>query len=371
MARIVFTDQTPGHNPHTRKDKPTGGILNSLTLIPEYLVKQGHEVYVSSTYNKSETVNGVHYTVENEQIPKWDVIVFNRNVLPKDFILYSKEIGAKVLWWLHDIVQIDYLKDDAFKYVDKVIALSGYCRDTYSTFYDIPKEHFAVIPNGVDKSLFYPGTNRNPNLIITAGALTKGYMPIPAVYDNLKRISPDIDFRVYSSQKLHGLNNDKKQQEYLNAMDKAGAHIYQPVSQEVLAALLRQAHCFLMPNSYPEICSNLLLQAQASGCPIITSDIGSAPEFIQHGKTGLMTTKYKPHDMFSWIVEYTNLVMDCFLNKDLHKTISENSPKDVLSWGQVGEAWNEEINKLVSGKLSNVEGISNDASRDSGNILLA
>lgn len=356
MSRIVFIDQTPKHDPHTRKDKPTGGILNSLTLIPEYLAKAGHEVYVSSTYNKNELVNGVHYVVEGEQIPKWDVIVFNRNIIPKDFVLYSKDIGAKVIWWLHDIVQINYLKDDSFKYVDKVVALSKYCRDTYADFYDIPKDKFSVIPNGVDKSLFYPGPieKRNPHMIMTAGALTKGYMPIPTVYDNLKRHNPNIDFRIYSNQNLHGLNNDKKQNDYLQAMDDAGAHVYQPVSQQSLAALFRQAHCFLMPNSYPEICSNLLLQAQASGCPVITSDIGSASEFIEHGKTGMLTSRYKPHDMFSWIVEYTNLVMDVYLNKDLHQTLVENSPKDVLSWDQVGEAWNVEINKLVSSEFSNL-----------------
>lgn len=345
--KILFTDLTPNHNPTTRKSKATGGILNSLTLIPEYLAKQGHEVYVSSTYNKSEVVNGVHYTAEGEQVPKWDVVVFNRNVLPKDFVLYSKEIGAKVVWWLHDIAQLHYLKDDAFLYVDKIIALSKYCRDTYSDFYGLAKELFEVIPNGVDKALFHPGGERNPNLIITAGALTKGYLPIPTVWQNLQRMSSDIDFRIYSSQKLHGMENTPQQQAYLNAMDAAGAHVYAPVSQEVLAALLRQAHCFLMPNSYPEICSNLLLQAQASGCPVVTTDIGSAPEFVENRKTGLMTTKYKPHDAYSWIVEYTNLVLEVYGNKALHSTITENSPKGVLDWDHVGEKWNAALTALV------------------------
>ena len=119
--------------------KPTGGILNSLTLIPEYLAKKGHEVFVSSSYPTTETVNGVQYVANpTELAEKWDVVtVFNRDVLPKPFVQHCKERGIKTVWWLHDIVQTTYLKDDAFRAVDKVVALSTYCKDTYSEFYQI------------------------------------------------------------------------------------------------------------------------------------------------------------------------------------------------------------------------------------------
>lgn len=347
--KILFICSTPNHDPSQRTSKPTGGILNSLTLIPEYLASKGHEVYVNSTYEKDEVINGVHYVKSGKAIGKWDVVVFNRNILPKDFIQYSHDIGAKVIWWLHDIVQLTYLKDDAFRLVDKTIALSNYCKQTYTDFYDLKPESVVVIPNGVDSKLFYPAfIQRNKDLVITASALVKGFLPIPTVYDNLKRHKLDLDFRIYSSQKLHGLENNKEQQLFLDNMEKQGAHVYHPVSQEVLGHLLRQARCLLMPNSYPEICSNLLLQAQACGCPVVTSDIGSAPEFIENGITGVYTSKYKPHDFFSWIVEYTNKVLDVVLDDNYNKKLSENAPRDVKSWEQIGEIWNEEITKLVS-----------------------
>lgn len=356
--KILFVCGTPNHDPNQRISRPTGGILNSLTLIPEYLASKGHEVYVNSTYPKDETINGVHYVQDGKAIPKWDVVVFNRNILPKELVVYSKEMGAKVIWWLHDIVQLTYLKDDAFKYVDKVVALSQYCKTTYTDFYDISPEKVVVIPNGVDTKLFYPGTApRNKQMVMTASALVKGFLPVATVYDNLKRHCIDLDFRIYSSQHLHGLSNSKEQQAFLDHMDRQGAHVYSPVSQEVLGHLLRQARCLLMPNSYPEICSNLLLQAQACGCPVVTSDIGSVPEFIENGVTGVFTSKYKPHDLFSWIVEYTNKALDVFLDDSYAQKISENSPRDVKSWEQIGEIWNNELNTLVSSKLSNVESV--------------
>ncbi len=346
--RILFIDATEGHDPKERTSRPTGGILNSLTLIPEYLAKQGHEVYVNSSYNKTEDVNGVHYITNQSEIATWDITVFNRDVLPKDFVLYCQERGIKIVWWLHDIAQIGYLKTDAFKYVDQIVALSDYCKHTYSDFYEIASSKFTVIPNGVDTKLFYPGEyeKRDPNLVITASALVKGFTPLSTVYENLKRTNPDVDFRIYSSQKLHGLKNNENQQSFLDFMGKHGAHVYHPVSPEVLAHLMRKAWCLLMPNSYPEICSNLLLQAKASGCPVVTSNIGSAAEFIDNGQTGLMTTKYAPHDQASWIIEYTNLVLD-LQNKELHKRISEQSVNGVLNWDQIGGKWNELLKKLI------------------------
>lgn len=346
--RLLFIDGTAGHNPKERTSKPTGGILNSLTLIPEYLAKKGHDVYVQSTYNKVEDINGVHYIEQKTNIPKWDVVIFNRNVLPKDFVLYNKEIGAKVIWWLHDITQTTYLVDDAYKYVDHVIALSEYCKRTYVDFYQLDPNRVSIIPNGVDKELFYPGdyNKRNPNLYITASAPVKGTLPLYTLFKNLKRVNPDVDFRIYSSNKLHGGPDNPQHQAFLDKMEKEGAHIYAPVSQDVLAHLLRKAWCLLMPNSYPEICSNLLLQGLASGCPIVTSNTGSNAEFITHNKNGLITTSYQPHDLYSWIIEYTNLVFD-LSNKVLHKKISENAPNGVLSWEQIGEIWNAKLSEVV------------------------
>lgn len=351
---ILFVDGTAGHDPHQRIGRPTGGILNSLTLIPEHLVKKGHTVYVASSYNKNEIVNGVHYFEKGTQIPKWDVVVFNRDVLPKDMVLYSKELGAKVVWWLHDCAQLGYLKDDAYRYVDKVIALSMYCKETYSDFYSIPADMFSVIPNGVEKSLFHPGEyeKRNKNLFITASAPIKGTMPLICTIQNLKKINPDVDFRIYSSQKLHNGVDTASHQKFLEMAGAEGAHIYAPVSQEVLAQLFRKAYCLLMPNSYPEICSNLLLQARASGLPVVTSNIGSAAEFVGGG--GLMTERYYPHDTFNWIVEYTNLVLDVALKKDLHKKLATADNSDVLSWDAIGEKWNDTLVSLVEESAARV-----------------
>ncbi len=347
--RILFSDATDNHNPKEIKNRPTGGILTSLTLIPKYLASKGHEVYVFSEYGKNEVVDGVHYVEPNASIPKWDVAVFNRNVLPEDFVSYSRSIGAKNVWWLHDVVQLSYLPDATYKTVDKIIALSEYCKDTYSDFYSLPQEKFVVIPNGVDESLYYPGNyeDRDPNLWIMASAPVKGMLPIPSLYDNLKRHLPKLDFRIFSNQSLHGVTNKPEHDSFLRHMAAKGATIQAPIPPKLLAELFRKAWCFVLPNSYPEICSNLLLQAQASGCPVLTSNIGANPEFIKNWETGVMTTKYSPHDLHAWVIEYTRLGLKLLLSPEKHDQISKQATHSPKTWDQIGEIWNDTLSATV------------------------
>lgn len=354
--RVLFIEQTAGHNPHRTYDKPTGGTLTSLTFVTEYLAKQGHEVYVQSKYDKEETVNGVNYILPESQIKAWDVVVFGRNALPKDFVLYNKQRGVKVVWWLHDIVDTRYLQDDAFKLVDHIVALSDYCKETYADFYSIDRSKFSVISNGVDSKVFYPGEydGRDRNLFLLATAPIKGYAPIELTFTTLMRHNPDLDFRIYSNQALHGLKNTDAQTQYLEHMKQLGAHVYPPVSPDVLAHLMRKAWCLLMPNSYPEICSNLLLQARACGLPVVTTDVGANAEFVG---PNLTTRKYKPHDMFSWTAEYAQHALDIYLQPDLHKKISQETPQGVPTWEGIGNAWNGLLER-ITGSVSNVDDVS-------------
>lgn len=347
--RLLFIDQTPGHDPKALYEKPTGGTLTSLTKVPEYLASLGHEVYVSSTYDKSETINGVTYIQPTDAIKKWDVTIFNRNLLPRDFIAYCKEQGSKIVWWQHDIVDTKYLPDDTFRQVDKIVALSEYCKSTFSDFYDIAPNKFVVIPNGIDPEVFYPGEyeQRNPRLFITASAMIKGFTSLETTYTNLQRFDPEIDFRIYSSQKLHGLQNSDIQQKFLDHMGTIGAHIYAPMSPKSLATVMRKAWALLMPNTYPEICSNLLLQARACGLPVVASGIGANSQFIEHEKTGLLTTQWQPHDIHSWIVEFARQTCRLQQDKNLHKSLALNTPHAVPTWRDIGRQWDELFQTLI------------------------
>lgn len=347
--KVLFADATEGFTPTRRSEKPCGGILTSMAIIPKYLASKGMEVTVKSTFSEKCEVDGVKYVPigEREKLPKWDVLVINRNGINLPIVRYAHSIGSKVVWWLHDIVDMRYLEDKAYDEVDKIVALSHYCKTSYAKFYDIPESRFVVIPNGVEKAVFYPGKfeDRKLRRMILASAPVKGFVPIEATWVNVQRQFKDADLLIYSNQSLHDKQNMGTHDAFLKGMEELGAKVQSPVPQNILADKMRGAGCLLMPNSYPEICSNLLLQAQACGLPVISSNIGSAGEFIKSGETGILTEEY-PHDMWLWVKFYVKAVVELFNDQDKQRMISENAPKNVLSWEDVGEKWHEMVQSI-------------------------
>lgn len=349
--KIVFIDGTDSFNP-TRKDtKATGGILSSLTILPKLLVKKGHQVLVKSTYNKNERLDGVEYLSLVDEVKQADIVVFNRNVLSNEIVNQAKAAGAKTIWWLHDVADYRYLIDDAFRNVDGIIGLSQYCRKTYSGFYEIDPKKIAVIPNGVDKSVFHSGTyeDRDPHLMIYASAPIKGMKPLGFLAENFKRLDPNNEVRLYASQSLHDKQDDALIQYQFRRLAEQGVTILPPIPQNELAEVMRKAWLLLMPNSYPEICSNLLLQARASGLPVIASPTGSIPEFLP--TSAGVITKSNPTDLYYWWKEFALEALQLVGDKARHQFLSQNAPLGVDSWETIAEQWELYFINLLGGKV--------------------
>ncbi len=351
--KILFIDGTLGFSPTRIGEKATGGIATSLTIIPRYLASKGHEVYVKSLHDVGEVVDGVHFLAKKTHAPATDVVVLNRNMPDNDLVASVKANGSTIVWWLHDLPDPRYMPDASFKQIDNIVSLSQYCTDTYSDFYGIPKEKFTIIPNAVDPSVWYPGNygDRDPNLFVFASAPIKGFEPLGFVMGNLQRRLPNLDFRIYSSQKLHGLMDSSVVQSWLTLMQSAGARVCDPIPQKDLADVFRKAWCLLSPNSYPEICSNLILQAQACGLPVVASPTGSNAELIRHRESGMLT-RWLPHDKFMWWVDFARQTMDVATDRELHKHISKTASKISPTWETIGAQWEKYLNakspKLVS-----------------------
>jgi glycosyltransferase involved in cell wall biosynthesis len=342
--KILFIDGTKGFAPDRLNSRPTGGILTSLTLIPRHLADRGNDVYVVSHFDQETSVRGVHYIQNlNGLVP--DVVVFNRNSIDRPTAEHFKRLNpnCRIVWWLHDIVDHRYLQDDGYRLANTIVALSDYCRRSYADFYDLPMSKFVIIPNGVDKNVFFPpeiGSRRNKNLYLCASAPIKGTYPIPFTFHQLRRFDTEMELRMYSSQKLHDLEDTSFISRDLASLREAGVNVVEPIPQSRLADVFREAWALLMPNHYPEICSNVLLQAQACGLPVVASNIGSVSEFIKAGETGLLTHTF-PHDMFLWWKDFAELAVKLRANEAFHTHLSMNSPCAVRSWDEIGALWTE------------------------------
>lgn len=341
--KLLFVDGTDGFSPQRLYTKPCGGIITSLTLIPQYLASRGHKVVVASEY-EGHPIAGVEYVRNIRQEDREaDVVVFNRNIYNHEFLDQFKH--SKFVWWLHDIVDYRYMYDDSYQRMDKIVALSNYCLESYADFFGIERDKFVVIPNGVDKSVFHPGGTQNPNLFVSASATIKGLYPLHFTWTNIKRLLPDAELRVYSSQSLHDKQDTASSKGQLKALEEAGAKVLAPIPQAELAEVFRTARAVLMPNHYPEICSNIMLQGLASGTPVVSTSIGSAEEFIAHNATGLLT-KTKPHDMFWWHKEFAELALTAAQDERLRQRALVHGPGSVKSWNEIGGYWNQLMGEM-------------------------
>lgn len=343
MKKVLFLDGTEAYSPHRIKEKPCGGIVTSLTNIPRNLVKMGWDVTIASGYQKEEVVEGVrHVTKFGDYRP--DIVVFNRNVLSHS--LLERFRGAKTVWWLHDIVDHRYLEDDAFRKINKIVSLSDYCTSSYSDFYEIDPCRFVKIQNGVDKKIFHNERRRqDKNLFICASAPIKGLYPIEFTFLNMRRVNPSFELRLYASQKLHDIDNTKQIDAQLTHLKNIGVTVLDPIPQAELADVMRSARCLLMPNHYPEICSNVLLQALSCGLPVVGVDIGSAREFIKDGVNGFLTKTF-PHDMYWWWKDFAGLVGKIMTDDRSFSILSQEAPRSVVGLDPISKMWDKLLRGL-------------------------
>ena len=137
-----------------------------------------------------------------------------------------------------------------------------------------------VIPTGIDSSAYQISTTHSdaPCIITYVGRLesVKGVDDFVAAALHAKRSYPEMEIRVVGWYKPH------------HPLVVAHAHQVQFLGlRSDIPALLRQTDIFVLP-SYSEGLSNALMEAMASGCACIASDVGGNAFLIQNGISGFL-----------------------------------------------------------------------------------
>jgi sugar transferase (PEP-CTERM/EpsH1 system associated) len=190
--------------------------------------------------------------------------------------------------------------------------LASYLQDKIK----VPSSRIAQILNGVDSALFHPaGEHRdavpepgfsNPGhfVIGTVGRMqeVKDQLTLARAFVRLVRAVPGAEQRL----RLVMIGDGPLRERVRVLLAEAGLDEYAwlPGKRDDVARIMRSFDLFVLP-SLAEGISNTILEAMATGLPVLATAVGGNPELIQAGATGTLVPRDDPESMAQAMRAYT------------------------------------------------------------------
>jgi glycosyltransferase involved in cell wall biosynthesis len=195
---------------------------------------------------------------------------------------------------------------------------------------------------GVNIDLFKPGDNRNDgrnNLNLNNNdfiILYVGRLDLVKGVGYLLEAAKNI-IQKYSKAKFVLVGDGSLRQEYEKLVKPFQSNIIFLGWREDIPQLMRLSDIFILP-SLSEGVPNVIMEAGASGLPVIATDVGGVSQLISHGENGLLV---KPKDSMSLTMAIDKLIKEpstaCQMGESGRKIMVNN-----YSWETI-------CNKLESG----------------------
>ena len=145
----------------------------------------------------------------------------------------------------------------------------------------------------------YPDDHIVKFLFISRIMKEKGIDQYLAAAKEIKKEHPNTEFHICGFC-------EKEYEGKLDEYAKKGIVIYHGLIHDV-AEFLKNIHCVVHPTYYPEGISNVLLEACASGRPIITTDRSGCREVVDDGVNGYMIPQKNSKELIRAIEKFLQL----------------------------------------------------------------
>jgi sugar transferase (PEP-CTERM/EpsH1 system associated) len=172
----------------------------------------------------------------------------------------------------------------------------------------VPPSRIAQIYNGVDSSLFHPAVPHrdavpHPNfsepgdfVIGTVGRMqdVKDQVTLARAFVRLVRAMPGARQRL----RLVMIGDGPLRERVRAVLAESGVEQYAwlPGRRDDVARIMRSFDLFVLP-SLAEGISNTILEAMATGLPVLATAVGGNPELVQEGETGMLVPRDDPESM--------------------------------------------------------------------------
>jgi len=189
---------------------------------------------------------------------------------------------------LRQFLQCPHLRDRVLPHcqkIDRVLALSGDQADKTRQLYSIAADRIDIVGGGFDETLFKPQPkDQSPQVQM----LYAGKLSFAKGVDVLLRTIQSLDKGTIHLH-LAGSGTGEENIHCLELAAKAGAlvTVHGRINQQELARLMGRCHLFILPSFYEGL-PLVLLEAMASGCRIITTDLSGCKELLEEADPDLV-----------------------------------------------------------------------------------
>ena len=231
-----------------------------------------------------------------------------------------------------------------------LIVVSQSMKREFVRHYGDAAESIIVIPNGVDLKMFNPanrplyrdslrqkhGISRSDLVLIFAGGdwERKG---VPYIIEALSLLTrPDVKLLIIGS-------GDEKLYSQLAELKQVRERIIFVSHSSVLWEYYAASDVFVFPTKY-EPFGLVIVEAMASGLPVITSRVAGVADFITDGVNGLLLRE--PSDVNDLAAKIELLLPDAKLRKTMGERARETAEN--LSWDRVAQKTIDVYNRILS-----------------------
>jgi glycogen(starch) synthase len=208
---------------------------------------------------------------------------------------YQTFRGKIANYFMH---RLSRLEAETAKNATLIVTISKYSLEKIKNYYEVGEAKVRIVPNGVDVEKFKPtdnveavkrqfGLGTAPCVLFVGSLIPRKGLPFLA--EAAKKIVKEYretKFVIVGDGPLR-----KKLTAFLETANLQGNFKFLGnVTEDVLSALYNCADVFALP-SIQEGQGIVLLEAQASGKPVVAFDVGGVNEAVRNGETGLLVKR--------------------------------------------------------------------------------
>ena len=335
----------------TPRERGLGGTESAVVYLAESLARRGHRCIVFNGCSRERDVNAVEYV-------RWEAMP-DRSITDRPDVLVAVRswdligrlrLAPLQIFWTGDAFDQPFVqalsRTEARAEIDFFMLQSDWHTSTFQTHHAVPSTQIikttlgAAASANVDTRPAVSATR--PRRLAYVSTPFRGLDVLLDLFPRIREACPDAELHVFSSMRVYGVTaaDDQAQFDVLYRRTRAleGVTLVGSLPQLELAERLEQCRVLAYPNHFEETFCIAAAEAQAAGCPVVTSALGALPETVGDAGTSIPGDPRSARYQNAFIAE----CVDLLTNDARWQTMSSRArarAATLFSWPAIAEHW--------------------------------